>query len=177
MSRLAYDTFLTELGWVGTLASERGLRRLSIKPSPQEALEDLGPELVRAEQDPAALESIRRQLHAYLRGEEQSLDNIALDLEGTPPFFRAAWEACRTIPAGETRSYAWLAAAAGRPGAFRAAGQAMAKNRLALIIPCHRVIGSDGDLHGYGGGLDKKARLLGMEHEVVDRRKRGRDDG
>ena len=176
MSRLSYDIFLTELGWVGTLASERGLRRLSIKSSPHEALEDLGPDVVRAEQDPAALEDIRRQLDAYLRGEEQSLDNIALDLEGAPPFFRAAWEACRTIPPGETRSYAWLAAAAGRPGAFRAAGQAMAKNRLAMIIPCHRVIGSNGDLHGYGGGLDKKARLLDMEHEFIDRRKQGVED-
>ena len=81
-----------------------------------------------------------------------------------PPFFRAAWEACLTIPRGETRSYAWVAAAAGSPGAFRAAGQAMARNRLAVVVPCHRVIGSDGGLHGYGGGgLDKKAKLLNME--------------
>ena len=76
----------------------------------------------------------------------------------------AAWDACRRIPPGETRSYAWLAQAAGRPLAARAAGQSMARNRLAMIIPCHRVIGSDGGLHGYGaGGLGVKARLLDME--------------
>ena len=163
MSQLYYDIFLTDLGWVGTLATPNGLRRLSLKPSPQEALDDLGPTVARATQDPTALEGVRHRIEAYSRGEERSLDDIPLDLEDATPFFKAAWEACRTIPPGETRSYAWLAAAAGRPGASRAAGQAMAKNRLAMIVPCHRVIGSDGTLHGYGGGLDKKARLLEME--------------
>jgi O-6-methylguanine DNA methyltransferase len=90
-------------------------------------------------------------------------------LTNCPPFFGAAWQACRRIPPGETRSYAWLAAAAGRPRAVRAAGQAMARNPWALIIPCHRVIGSDGGLHGYGaGGLKVKARLLEMERAGLD---------
>jgi O-6-methylguanine DNA methyltransferase len=163
MGRLYYDVFPSEIGWLGALASPKGLRRLSLKHSPQEALEELGPEVAGAEQDPAALESIRHHIDAYFSGDEKALDDISLDLEDAPPFFRASWEACRTIPPGETRSYAWLAGAAGRPGAFRAAGQAMARNRLAIIIPCHRVIGSDGGLHGYGGGLDKKARLLELE--------------
>ena len=96
------------------------------------------------------------------------MSEIALDLEDAPPFFAAAWEACRRIPPGETRSYRWLAAEAGRPLAARAAGQAMARNRLALVIPCHRVIGSDGDLHGYGaGGLAVKAQLLEIERAQV----------
>ena len=87
-----------------------------------------------------------------------------MDFAGAPPFFSAAWKACRSIPAGETRSYAWLAAEAGSPLAVRAAGQAMARNRFALVIPCHRVIASDGDLRGYGaGGLKVKAQLLNME--------------
>ena len=164
MSQLSYDVFLTELGWIGALASPRGLRRLALKPAPQEALDELGPEVAQAEHAPAALESIRHHLEAHFHGEEKSLDGIPLDLEDAPPFFKAAWKACRTIPPGETRSYAWLAAAAGRPGAFRAAGQAMARNRLVIIIPCHRVIGSDGGLHGYGGGgVGKKARLLELE--------------
>jgi O-6-methylguanine DNA methyltransferase len=93
-----------------------------------------------------------------------SLDEIGLDLSGVTPFFSAAWNACRSIPPGETRSYAWLAAEAGSPLAMRAAGQAMARNRFSLIIPCHRVIASDGGLGGYGGGgLGVKARLLQME--------------
>ena len=103
-----------------------------------------------------------------MQGDMSALENIALDLSNAPPFFGAAWEACRRIPAGETRSYAWLAAEAGNPLAVRAAGQAMARNRFALIVPCHRVIASDGDLRGYGaGGLRVKAKLLDMERERV----------
>lgn len=163
MPELYYDVFPTDIGWVGALASERGLRRLAVRPSPDQVLQDLEPELAMASQEPAALEDIRCRIEAYSSGDKKAMDGVTLDLEDAPPFFRAAWEACRTIPPGETRSYAWLAAAAGRPGAFRAAGQAMAKNRLAVVVPCHRVIGSDGGLHGYGGGLDKKAQLLGLE--------------
>ena len=170
MSQLYYDVFLTELGWVGALASNRGLRRLTLRHAPHEALDELGPEAAGARRDPAALEGIRHHLEAYLRGEENSLDAIPLDLEEAPSFFKAAWEACRTIPTGETRSYAWLAAEAGRPRAFRAAGQAMARNRLAIVIPCHRVIGSDGGLHGYGGGLDEKALLLELERRFIESR-------
>ena len=163
MPELYYDVFPTDIGWVGALASERGLRRLAVRPSPDQVLQDLEPELAMAGQEPAALEDIRCRIEAYSSGDKKAMDGVTLDLEDAPPFFRAAWEACRTIPPGETRSYAWLAAAAERPGAFRAAGQAMAKNRLAVVVPCHRVIGSDGGLHGYGGGLDKKAQLLGLE--------------
>ena len=145
------------------MVSPRGLRRMALRPTPQDAAAELGAEVSEAIQKPAALDGIRHRLEAYFRGEGNSLEDIPLDLDDAPPFFRAAWEACRRIPPGETRSYAWLAAAAGRPGAFRAAGQAMARNRLAMVIPCHRVIGSDGSLHGYGGGLDKKAMLLELE--------------
>ena len=163
MPELYYDVFPTDIGWVGVLASVRGLRRLAVRPSPDQVMQDLEPELARAGQDPLALADIRQRIEAYSSGDKKALDGVALDLEDAPPFFRAAWEACRTIPPGETRSYAWLAAEAGRPGAFRAAGQAMAKNRLAIVVPCHRVIGSDGGLHGYGGGLDKKDQLLKLE--------------
>ena len=89
--------------------------------------------------------------------------DVTLDVEGVAPFTLAAWEACVRIPKGETRSYGWLAAEAGRPGAARAAGQAMARNRFPPLVPCHRVIGSTGSLHGYGGGLALKARLLEAE--------------
>ena len=163
MSDLNYDVFPTDMGWVGALASTHGLRRMSTRATPQEALEELGPEATRAVHDPAALAEVRRQVTAYLKGEQISLLDIRLDLDDSPPFFGAAWEACRRIPAGETRSYRWLAAQAGSPRAVRAAGQAMARNPIALVVPCHRVIASDGSLHGYGGGLDQKARLLELE--------------
>lgn len=170
MTELRYDIFRTEMGWCGILASALGLRRLALRATPQEAFEELGPEEAQAEQDPTGVEVIRRKLESYLGGEGGALDDIPLDLTGAPPFFRAAWQACRTIPAGETRSYAWLAAVAGRPGAFRAAGQAMARNPLSVVIPCHRVISSSGGLHGYGGGLDRKARLLELDRESISGR-------
>ena len=170
MSQLLYDIFPTDWGWAGALATPRGLRRLMFRAAPQEALDELGRDLEPAEQDPDALAGVRHQLDAYFRGELNFLDDIPLDMEDAPPFFRAAWQACRTIPSGETRSYAWLAAAAGSPRAVRAAGQAMARNRLAVVIPCHRVIGSDGGLHGFGGGLDRKARLLEMEEKAASSR-------
>ena len=152
------------MGWMALLAGEIGLKRASLKPSPQEAIEDLGSDLEGAEEDPQAFSEIVSSLGQYADGDMAALDEIQLDLSEVTPFFRAAWEACRSIPPGETRSYAWLAAEAGSPLAMRAAGQSMARNRFSLIIPCHRVIASDGGLGGYGGGgLIVKARLLQME--------------
>ena len=158
-------------GWIGLAGTEDGLSRLSMKPTPEEVLEDLDDDIRGCQQDDTAFAQAQGCLERYFHGDTGALDEIVLDLDGAPPFFAAAWEACRSIPAGETRSYAWLAAEAGRPNAARAAGQAMAKNPLALVIPCHRVIGSNGDLHGYGaGGLTVKARLLQMEQEMPNLR-------
>jgi len=152
------------MGWMVLLAGEDGLKRASLKPSPQDALEDLGTDLDGADDDPDAFIQVVKCLQRYAGGEMTALDGIELDFTGVTPFFNAAWNACRSIPSGETRSYAWLAAEAGSPLAMRAAGQAMARNRFSLIIPCHRVIASDGSLGGYGGGgLGVKARLLQME--------------
>ena len=140
------------------------MRRLSFKPTPDEALEELGPELSGAAEDPYGFTGVKACLERYFGGDSRALESVELDLTDAPSFFRAAWMACREIPPGETRSYAWLADAAGSPRAVRAAGQAMARNRYALIIPCHRVIASNGDLRGYGaGGLGVKAHLLEME--------------
>jgi len=89
---------------------------------------------------------------------------IPIDTRKVTPFFRDAWEACRSIPAGETRSYAWLAEQAGNVRAARGAGQAMARNKLALLVPCHRVVSASGGLGGFGGaGLPLKSRLLNMD--------------
>ena len=163
MTLLCYDLFPTPMGWMSVLASPKGIRRCALRSTPDRAVAELGPEVERALQDATSLAPVRETLLAYLRGEGVSLDDVPLDMEGVPSFSKAAWEACRRIPMGETRSYAWLAREVGRPGAFRAAGQAMARNRFSLFVPCHRVIGSDGGLHGYGGGLDVKAGLLEME--------------
>ena len=164
MSNYRYHLQELPAGWIGLVGSERGLRRAALKPTLQEVLEDLGSDVDGADHDAGFFNDTVARLEQYSAGDLTALDGIALDLEGAPPFFRAAWSACRTIPPGETRSYRWLAAEAGNPRAVRAAGQAMARNRFVLIIPCHRVISSDGGLGGYGGGgLGVKARLLQME--------------
>ena len=158
------------MGWMVLLGGEDGLKRASLKPTPDEAIEDLGSDLDGAEDDADTFTQVIACLHRYSEGDMTALDEIDLDFAGVTPFFSAAWNACRTIPAGETRSYAWLAVEAGSPLAMRAAGQAMARNRFSLIIPCHRVIASDGGLGGYGGGgLGVKAKLLQMELGEQDR--------
>ncbi len=162
---LDFTVFPTALGWVTAAGGPRGLRLLTLpERTEQGALEAAGAALDGATRDDAALRSVRDQVTEYLAGEPVAF-TAPLDLEGAPPFFRAAWKACQGIPRGETRTYAWLAAQAGNPLAVRAAGQAMARNPIPLIIPCHRVVGSGGGLHGYGGGLAMKARLLEMEGE------------
>ena len=158
------------MGWMVLLGGKDGLKRASLKPTPDEAIEDLGSDLDGAEDDRDAFTQVIACLHRYSEGDMTALDEIDLDFAGVTPFFSAAWNACRSIPAGETRSYAWLAVEAGSPLAMRAAGQAMARNRFSLIIPCHRVIASDGGLGGYGGGgLGVKAKLLQMELGELDR--------
>jgi len=158
------------MGWMVLFGGKDGLKRASLKPTPDEAIEDLGSDLDGAEDDPDAFTQVIECLHRYAEGDMAALDGVELDFTGVTPFFSAAWNACRSIPAGETRSYAWLAVEAGSPLAMRAAGQAMARNRFSLIIPCHRVIASDGGLGGYGGGgLGVKAKLLQMELGELDR--------
>ncbi|MFJ5772969.1 methylated-DNA--[protein]-cysteine S-methyltransferase [Streptomyces sp. NPDC093094] len=101
------------------------------------------------------------QLRAYFAGELKEF-TLELRLRGTP-FQRAVWDQLTRIPYGETRSYGQLADALGNPGASRAVGLANGKNPVGIIVPCHRVVGSDGSLTGYGGGLDRKQRLLDFE--------------
>lgn len=101
------------------------------------------------------------QIQEYLEGKRTEFD-LPLDLRGTA-FQLAVWTALREIPYGETRSYAAVARSVGRPSAVRAVGAANGANPLALVVPCHRVIASDGKLGGYAGGLELKGRLLAME--------------
>lgn len=103
-----------------------------------------------------------RALGRYFAGELAALDTLPVDTGGTP-FQAAVWKALRRIPVGRTWSYSELAAEVGRPAAVRAVGAANGKNPVPLILPCHRVIGLDGRLVGYGGGLDRKQWLLRHE--------------
>lgn len=176
-----HDLLPTELGWVGALGSAKGLRRLTLPlPSPDAAWEALELDGMDAPLQEGSWAHLAPLVQAILGGGADTPEwepsrtagrarlrcggaEVPLDVEGVPPFTLSAWRACVRIPRGETRSYGWLAMEAGRPGAARAAGQAMARNRFPPLVPCHRVIGSAGSLHGYGGGLALKARLLEAE--------------
>jgi methylated-DNA-[protein]-cysteine S-methyltransferase len=114
-------------------------------------------------QDDASLRVSRDQLKAYFAGELRTFD-LPLQMKGTA-FQRLVWHGLLKIPFGATWSYADLARYIGRPGASRAVGAANGRNPIAIVVPCHRVIGADGTLTGYGGGLDLKAWLL--EHEAA----------
>ena len=120
--------------------------------------------------DDAALRLARQQLEAFFAGELQAFD-LPLHMSGTP-FQKQVWQGLLTIPYGTTISYAELAARIGRPGASRAVGAANGRNPIGIIVPCHRVIGANGSLTGYGGGLDRKEWLISHEASVLGRQHR-----
>jgi methylated-DNA-[protein]-cysteine S-methyltransferase len=111
--------------------------------------------------DDEVLPEVREQLAAYFRGELREFD-LPLAEVGTP-FQAEVWAALRRVPYGETCTYGELAAAIGRPAAVRAVGAANGRNPICIVVPCHRVVGSTGQLTGYAGGVDKKAALLALE--------------
>ena len=114
-----------------------------------------------------APEAVRDALAAWFAGDLGALDGLPVKTGGTP-FQRAVWKALRDIPAGETRTYGQLATAIGAPRAVRAVGLANGANPVGVIVPCHRVIGANGTLTGYAGGLERKRWLLA--HEAAGRR-------
>lgn len=174
----AYDVAVTSLGPLLLAASERGLVRLAFVPSDGHVHDELGrlaierdARFVRA---PSALEEALSQVQQYLAG-DRHVFVLALDLSGQPPFTRAVLGAASEIPYGETRSYTEVAAAAGRPSAVRATGNALGANPVPVVLPCHRVLRAGGQLGGYTGGVAIKRRLLVLEGasvqeaDVVDR--------
>ncbi len=143
------DGTLRALDWEDHLPRMRALLRLQYGPAAAFA---------EAEAPPA----LRQALAAYFDGALTALDGIAVATRGTP-FQRQVWAALRQIPAGSVLSYGALAARIGRKAAVRAVGAANGANPISIIVPCHRVIGADGTLTGYGGGIERKRWLLAHE--------------
>jgi methylated-DNA-[protein]-cysteine S-methyltransferase len=113
----------------------------------------------------SAFRSVAEQLEAYFDGDLKEFE-VTLDLHGTQ-FQRRVWSALQTVPYGTTTSYAAIARQVGSPTAYRAVGLANGRNPVAVIVPCHRVIGANGTLTGYGGGLERKRLLLDLESGVL----------
>ena len=131
----------------------------TIRPNPRDLRAES--KKVRFEDSAHELAAYVRELEEYFAGTRRAFD-FPLDLRGTD-FQIACWRALLAIPYGETRTYADIARAVGRPQGFRAVGMANNRNPVAIVVPCHRVIASDGTLCGYGGGLDIKRKLLELE--------------
>jgi len=160
---LYYSVFETRWGWVGVAGSERGLLRLILPQStPEAVLKELASLFPLARQNESFFAELTYLLRLYFEGRRVEFPG-QFDLSQATPFQRAVWEETCSIPYGETRSYSWVAERLGRPKAQRAVGQALKHNPLPILIPCHRVIGSDGSLVGFGGGLELKRRLLELE--------------
>jgi O-6-methylguanine DNA methyltransferase len=166
--------FTSPVGPLFLAASEHGLVALefdarlpgqqTIRPNPRDLRSESGGSKIKAvqfQESAAAMQPYVRELEEYFAGQRREF-TFALDLRGTD-FQLACWHALVAIPYGETRSYADIARAVDRPQGFRAVGMANNRNPIAIVVPCHRVIASDGTLCGYGGGLDVKRKLLELE--------------
>jgi len=158
-----YTVVATGFGWMGAVRTEKGLRFLTLpQPSRKAALAALGGLLAGAVEDAAAFGDLPSLLQRYFHGEPVSFSS-EIDFGNATSFQRDVWIATKAIPYSETRSYSWIAKQTGRPRACRAVGNALAKNPLPIVVPCHRVIAGDGGLGGFGGGLEMKRRLLSLE--------------
>ena len=169
METLYCTTLDSTIGPLFLAASAQGLVALefdarlpgqqTIRPNPRHLREEKNS--FRFEPSPRAMQLYVSELEEYFRGERREF-TFPLDLRGTD-FQLACWRALLAIPYGETRTYADIAHAVRKPNAFRAVGMANNRNPVAIVVPCHRVIASDGTLCGYGGGLDVKRKLLELE--------------
>jgi len=158
METLYYSQIDSPIGPLNLAVSAKGLVALEFDrgefPSTQS-------KKISWEHSPEKIKSYARELNEYFAGKRRDFTFI-LDLRGTP-FQKQCWHALLTIPYGQTRTYADIARAINNPQAFRAVGLANNRNPVAIVVPCHRVIASDGTLCGYGGGLDVKRKLLELE--------------
>lgn len=156
----------TAAGWIGIAWSRRGLVAVTLpQKTGAEALSRL-PAGSEPQQTPGPeVQDLVERLRSYFEGEVVTFDEPLDPTLGTC-FQRRVWSITRAIPRGQTRTYGELAREAGSPGAARAVGQAMARNPWPVIVPCHRVVGHQGQLTGFGGGLEMKRQMLAMEGAI-----------
>jgi len=167
--QLTFHLCETERGWVGLVLSPHGLRATTLlRRTRDEAMREVMELGATGPARDADLADIPERICALASGRYENLA-IQVDWNGASGFRRAVMEETMHMPAGETRSYAWLAERVGRPAAARAVGRVMATNPLPLVVPCHRVVGSNGSLTGYGGGLPLKEDLLRAEGALSTR--------
>ena len=164
----AYDVFDdTPVGALLVGVTDRGLARISFDPEPERELEELarlyGSRVLRSTKP---VERVHRELDEYFGGRRHDFD-LDLDLRAMPQFNRRVLHELARVEYGHTTTYGALAAQSGNPRAARAVGTVMNRNPVPIVLPCHRVVGANGSLTGYGGGLDRKEWLLRLEGAIL----------
>jgi methylated-DNA-[protein]-cysteine S-methyltransferase len=164
---VAYDVTDSPVGPLLVAVSPLGLCRISFEPDPEAHLDGLarsfGARVLRAA---PPLDPVRRELDEYFSGRRTAFD-VAVDLGSLRPFQRLVLTELARVPYGQTATYGALAARIGRPGSSRAVGGALNRNPIPLVLPCHRIVGADGRLVGYAGGIDRKRALLELEGVTI----------
>jgi methylated-DNA-[protein]-cysteine S-methyltransferase len=160
---VGFDVVDSPLGDLFVAVSDRGLTAISYDTSAEWQVERLariaGPRVLRS---PRTIDETRRELDEYFTGRRHAFD-LSLDLRALAPFTVSVLRELARVPYGETTTYGELAARVGRPRAARAVGTVMNRNRIPIVLPCHRVVGASGGLVGYAGGLERKLALLELE--------------
>jgi methylated-DNA-[protein]-cysteine S-methyltransferase len=164
---IGYDVVDTPLGELFVATTPRGLCRIAYDAEPEHHLDRLarsyGARVLRA---PRALDEVKRELDDYFEGRRREFD-LEFDLRLGGDFQAAVLRELAAVPYGQVTTYGALAARAGRPRAARAVGTVMNRNPVPIVLPCHRVVGANGSLTGYGGGLDRKQALLKLEGATI----------
>ena len=164
---VAYDFVDTPIGSLLVATSERGVCRISYDAEPDRELERLARTFgVRVLRSPKPIDEARRELDEYFEGNRRRFD-LQLDVSLLADFNKRVLEELARVPYGEVVTYGELAARSERPRAARAVGTVMNRNPLPILLPCHRVIGANGKLVGYGGGLERKEQLLRLEGAIL----------
>ncbi|MGH3071948.1 MAG: methylated-DNA--[protein]-cysteine S-methyltransferase [Gaiellaceae bacterium] len=164
---VGFDVVDTPIGPLLVAASRRGLARIFFDPEPEHHLEWLAKTFgARVLRSGSTVASARRQLDEYFAGERSSFE-LDVDVRGAAPFARHVLDELAHVPYGQTTTYGALAAKVGAPRAARAVGTVMNRNPIPIVLPCHRVVGANGSLTGYGGGLDVKEHLLRLEGALL----------
>jgi len=164
---VAYEVTDSPVGPLLVAVSDAGVCRVSFDPDPEHQLDELARTFgLRVLRSAAPTDSVRRALDAYFDGRSERF-GLPIDLRGVPPFQRLVLTELAEVPYGQTATYGELAGRIGKPRASRAVGGALNRNPIAIVLPCHRIVGARGSLVGYAGGLDRKRALLELEGVVL----------
>jgi len=166
-----FVVFQTKLGWMGLVGNEKGVQRIYLpEPSREDLVERITREFPNGQEGDQALAEAKKEILEYLDGRRKKFE-IPLDLSWATPFQQKVYQTMLAIPFGRVQTYRWLAEKIGNPKGLRAVGSANGKNRCPLVVPCHRIVGSDGRLTGFSapGGLELKAELLRLEGMPVEK--------